>query len=286
MAANVNAQGFIPEIWNAAVMRTLEDNLVARKICRNYSNKVKKHGDTIHFPGLADPAVNPYNGTISYETLNDGSVSLLIDQQNYYGFDVTDIEQAMANVDLKGSQAERAGYVLKKACDSYIMGLYPGAGNSITDITATMDNIFIGIGEMKQKLAENNVDENDMWLVIPPWVQLKMELAGVKFSINEGINGKGGMSWAKVLGFDVFVTNQVVDTATTPVSQLMAGSYNAIAFAEALSKSRALEAETAFSTRVSGLHVFGAKVIKPKELVKGQFTYAADTTLNNVTVIS
>lgn len=280
MASNVNADAFIPEIWDAAVYRTLEDNLVARKICRNYSNKVKKAGDVIHFNGLAEPSVAPYTGEVAYETLVAGTVSLLIDQQNYYGFDVTDVEEAMANVDLKGSQAERAGYALKKACDTYIMKLYSEAGNSIPDDndcdTAT---IISDIGLMKQKLAENNVNENDMWLVIPPWVQLKLELAGIKFSINEGINGKGGMMWAKVLGFDTFVTNQVHESASTPVSHIMGGSYNAIVFAEALMKSEALRAEKAFSTHIRGLHVFGAKVVKPKELVTAKLTYAAETAI-------
>ena len=72
------------------------------------------------------------------------------------------------------------------------MKLYVYAGNSIPDDdscdTAT---ILSDIGLMKQKLAENNVPENDMWLVLPPWVQLKLELAGIVFSINEGIHGKG-----------------------------------------------------------------------------------------------
>lgn len=280
MASNVNADAFIPEIWDASVYRTLEDNLVARKICRNYSNKVKKAGDVIHFNGLAEPSVNSYTGSVSYETLVAGTVSLLIDQQNYYGFDVTDVEEAMANVDLRGSQAERAGYALKKECDTYIMKLYSEAGNSIPDDddcdTAT---IISDIGLMKQKLAENNVNENDMWLVIPPWVQLKLELAGIKFSINEGINGKGGMMWAKVLGFDTFVTNQVHESASTPVSHIMGGSYNAIVFAEALMKSEALRSETAFATHLRGLHVFGAKVVKPKELVSAKLTYTAETAI-------
>lgn len=280
MASNVNADAFIPEIWDAAVYRILEDNLIARKICRNYSDKVKKAGDVIHFNGLADPTVSSYSGTVTYETLVAGTVSLLIDQQNYYGFDVTDIEDAMANVDIRGSQTERAGYALKKACDTTIMGLYTQAGNSVTaDTTCDTTTILSDIGLMKQKLAENNVMENDMWLVIPPWVQLKLELAGIKFSINEGVNGKGGMMWTKTLGFDVFITNQVVETAATPVSQIMGGSYNAIVFAEALMKSEDLRAETAFSTHIRGLHVFGAKVAKPLELVSLAVTYVAEAAI-------
>lgn len=278
MASNVNADSFIPEIWDAAVYRTLEDNLVAKKICRNYSNKVQKAGDVIHFNGLADPVVNAYSGSVSYETLKSGNISLLVDQQNYYAFDVTDIEEAMANVDLKGSQAERAGYTLRKACDSFIMQLYSQAGNTaVTDTTTDTATILGDIGKMKVTLAENNVDENDMWLVISPWIQLKLELAGIKFQINNGINGKGGMAWAKVLGMDVYVTNQVYSNGG--VTYPIAGSYNAIVFAEALMKSEALRSESAFATHVRGIHVFGSKVIKPKELVYGIFTEVSETSI-------
>ncbi|MGE5404615.1 MAG: hypothetical protein ACM3PP_06715 [Candidatus Saccharibacteria bacterium] len=284
MAANVNADAFIPEIWDAAVYRTLEDNLVARKICRNYSNKVKQAGDTIHFNGLDDPAVTSYAGSVSYETLVSGRVSLLIDKQNYYAFKVTDIEEAMANVDLKGSQAERAGYVLKKACDTDLMSLYSDAytGNVVTDSTCDATTIISDIGLAYQRLAEQNVNEGDMWMTIPPWVELKLKLAGIKFSINEGINGKGGMTWAKgELGFDIFVTNQVYNSgsAASPVSYCMFGSYNAIGYAEALQKSESMRLEGSFETGVRGLHVYGRKVIKPRELGYMALTYTAETAI-------
>lgn len=284
MAANVNAQAFVPEIWDASVMRTLEDNLVARKICRNYSDKVKAFGDTIYFNGLADPTVTAYAGTVSYENLAAGQVPLLIDKQYYYGFDVTDIEEAMANVDLKGSQSERAAYALKKNCDSLLLQTYSQAdsGNVVTaDATCDTSTILSDIGLLGQMLAQNNVNEGDMWCVIPPWVKLKLQLAGIKFEINEGINGKGGMLWAKELGFDIFVTNQVYNSGSVaaPVSYVMAGSYNAIGYAETLLKSEAIRSETAFATHVRGLHVFGYRVLKPKELAYCALTYAAESSI-------
>ena len=49
--------------------------------------------------------------------------------------------------------------------------------------------------------------DSNMFMVIPPWVMLKLKIMGVSFSINEGINGKGGMQWTKDLGFDTYVTN-------------------------------------------------------------------------------
>lgn len=280
MSANSNATvpGFIPEIWEAAVYRTLEDNLIGKKVCRNKSDMVAKAGDTIHFNGLADPTVSTYSGTVSYENLQDSTVSLLIDQDNYYAFKVDDIDKTMANVDVKGSQAERAAYQLKKTCDSYIMGLYTESANTtITDATCDTTTIFSTIGEAKKVLAENNVEESNMWMVIPPWVQLKLELAGIKFNVNEGINGKGGMKWCDVLGFDIFVTNQVNNNGT--VYNVMAGSYDALVYAESLMDSEALRAQNAFEHYVRGRHVFGAKTVKAKELVHLALTEATETAI-------
>lgn len=285
MAANTNAKAFIPEIWDASVLRTLEDNLVAKKICSmKPTSQIKGAGDTIYFNGLGEPTISAYTGTVSYETLKDNQIAMLIDQQNYYGFDVTDIEAAMANVDLKGSQTQRAAYQLAKTCDSYIFGstTYGNAtAGTVTDATCDSATILSNVATAAQKLLENNVTEDNMWMVLPPWVMIKLKLAGVSFSINEGINGKGGMQWTKDLGFDVFITNNLTNlgSASTPQSICLAGSYQSIGFADKLEKSEVLRAETAFSNHVRGLHVFGKKVVKPKELVKMDLTFAAETAI-------
>jgi|GEM_PF-370780 len=282
MAANTYAKAFIPELWDASIMRTLEDNLVLKKICNLApTKKIQKYGDTIYYSGLADPTVTDYTGSLTYETLQDEQIPLLIDKQKSYAFKVTDIEQAMANVDLKGSQAERAAYMLKDACERDVFQnvINDAGAGTVTDNTCDSATILGDIALAAQKLYEQNVKDNNMWMVIPPWVMIKLKLAGVAFSINEGINGKGGMQWTRDLGFDVFVTNTVYNSATTPTSECLAGSYQSIGFAEKLMKSRAIELEDSFATGLSGLLVYGYKVLKPKELVRMTLTYAAETAI-------
>lgn len=283
MAKNVNADAFIPQIWDAAILRTLEDNLIAKKICTVKPSKaVKGAGDTVYFNGLADPTVTAYTGSVSYESLVSGSIPLKIDQQNYYGFKVTDVEQAMANVDLKGSQASRAAYQLKAVADSYLMGLYTeAAAGTVTDDTCDTATIFGDIAQAARLLEEQNVMEGDGWLVIPPWVKTKLILAGVKFSVNEGINGKGGLSFTDELGLDIYVSNRVYNsgTAAAPVSYCMFGSYNSIVYAETIMKSEMIRLESSFDYGARGLHVFGAKIIKPKEVGYMKLTEVAETTI-------
>jgi hypothetical protein len=274
---------FAPKVWAATILRTLEDNLVARKICNTkYTGAIKKAGDAVYFNGMADPTISAYTGaTITYEALQDSRITLLVDQADMFAFKVGDIEDAQAEMDVKGSQAQRAAYGLKKACDTYIMGLYTGAGKTATTATVTSANVLSVLGNYAQLLMESNVDESDMWMVIPPWFKIKMELAGIKFQVNNGLNGKGSMAWSDQLGFDIYVSNQVVNTGTvaTPVSQIMAGSGMAIAFADQINETETLRAIDTFDDLVRGLHNYGAKIVKPLELVSGAMTFGSESTI-------
>jgi hypothetical protein len=270
---------FIPTIWDTQILRTLEDNLIAKKICsRKPEGEIKKHGDTVKFGGLSDPTISTYAGSVSYEDLKDAGVTMIIDQQKYFAFKVDDVDKAQMNIDAKDSQATRAGYKLRETADTFILSKYVDANQSVT-ATITTANVLSKVGAVSQKLAEQNVPENDRFIILPPWMQLKLELAGVKFQINTGIQGTGGMAWAKVMNLDVFVTNQVVNTGTVdvPISQCLAGAYNSIVYAEQILETEMIRLETQFASAVRGLHVYGGKTIRPDLLVNGAFTFGAET---------
>lgn len=277
----VQTPGFVPTLWSTKILRVLEDNLVAMKICSTeMEGEIKKAGDTVRFSGLSDPTISNYSGTVSYETLKDASVELKIDQQKYFAFKVDDIDKAQANIDEKGSQASRAAFLMRETLDTYVMGKYTDCNLSVTG-TITTANVLSKFAEISQALQQVNVPESDTFVIIPPWLRIKLQLAGIKFLINEGINGTGGMAWTKELGFDVYVTNQVVNTGTVPVpiSQVMAGRYNSIVFAHQVTETESLRLEGQFADAVRGLDVFGAKMIRPDLMVQAAFTYGAETTI-------
>jgi len=274
---------FVPKLWYATIMRELEANLVATKICNAaYEGEIKKVGDTVYFNGLADPTINSYTkgSTITYEDLADARTSLTIDTQDYFAFNVEDIDKLQSSLDLKGSQAQRAAYKLKQAADTNVMGLY---STLTAGVTGTLNVVITPskIAAVKQLLLEANVPDNQIWMVIPPWIQLKLELMGIYFKINDGtsIGVNGGVMWTKSMGFDLYVSNQVYNSGTVaaPVSEVLAGSYNSIAFASQINEVEDIRQINTFATSVRGLHSYGYKVIKPKEIVRATFTYAAET---------
>lgn len=280
MAANTNAKAFIPEIWNASVLRTLEDNLVLKKICNAKPSKdIAGAGDTVYFNGLGDATVSDYTGTLDHETLQDDQIALLIDKQKKYAFKVTDVEQAMANVDLKGSQAQRAAYNIKDAVEKDVFqNVYTdAAAGTVTDATCDSATIIGDVTQAQVYLAEQNVTSDNMWMLITPAIQAKLQLAGIAFSVNEGFNGKGGVEWAKYLGFDIYVTNTVYKSGG--VHYCMGGSYQSIGFAEKMLGVRNREAENSRAQLIDDLILYGYKVIKPLELVRLDLTPVAESAI-------
>jgi hypothetical protein len=241
-------------------------------------------GDTVYFVGLADPTVKEYTGTIAYEDLQDASVALLIDQKEYVAFKIDDIEAFQSSIDLKGSQTERAGYKLRDKADKSVFGLYAGAGITI-DATSgvTSANVLSKVSKVVEKLDEANIPGGQRWMTITPWFKQKMILAGIKFQINNGMEGeKGGLEFCNYQETDFYVSNNITTTGSegSRNSKMLAGSYNSIVYKDQILKSRFIaDLENSFAGGYSALHVYGRKVLKPTELILLDATEAAETTI-------
>jgi hypothetical protein len=283
---NVNnvTRGFVPELYDASVLRTLENNLVMRKICTaKIKSPIKEYGDTVYFTDLGESTITDYTGTITHEDLKDSQIAMLIDKTKTFAFKVQDVDSLMTNLDTKGSQSARAAYNLKNAIELDFfqnVGANANAGTAVT-ATVTSANVLSNISLLAQRLYDNNVTDDNMWMVIPPWMRIKLQLAGISFNINEGIPGKGGMQWTKDLGFEVYVTNTVYNsgTADTPVSTILAGTYQSIGFADRQLKTRSIELPTTRAIGIDGGLIYGYKVIKSKELAKATFTFGSESAI-------
>lgn len=284
MNANAVTKGFQPELYDASVYRTLEDNLVLKQICKApIKAPIKEYGDTVYFTDLGDPTISDYAGTLTAEDLKDSQVAMLINKTKTFCFKVQDVDTLMNNLDTKGSQSQRAAYQLKDVVEKDVFQNVGADANAGTALTATITsaNAISYVSELARQLYENNVQESNMFMLLPPWLMVKLKLAGISFSINEGTNGKGGMFWTKDLGFEAYVTNTVYNSGTqaTPVSTILAGSFQSIGFAEKMLKTRSIELSGSRATQLDGGLIYGYRVIKPKELAKGTFTFGAESAI-------
>ena len=262
--ANYNS---IEKIISAEILRTNEDNLLANTICNtDFTGDIKNRGDSVTFIGLNDPTVYDYEGSIVYEDIDDASLTLAIDQDKAFSFKVKDIEALRSSIGLEDSQTKRASYLLKNEVDTYVFSLWNEAGVILPEAEITPDNVISIVAAMKQRLEEANVPDGRTWIVVPPFIKTKLMLAGIKFQINNGVNGTGAVAFTDELGCDIFVSNQLATADGN--TMMLAGSYSAIAYAEQVLETQVLDRlEGSFDKAVRGRLVFGAKVIKPNELV-------------------
>ena len=262
--ANYNS---IEKIISAEIIRSNEDNLLANTVCNTtFVGDIKNKGDAVTFVGLNDPSVYDYEGELTYEDVNDSATTLYVDQDKAFSFKVKDLEELRSCIGLADSQTRRASYLLRNEADAYVFGLYGDAGTTLTDTTVTSDNVLSLVASVKQKLEEQNVPDGCIWIVVPPFVKAKLLLAGVKFQINNGVHGTGAVGFTDELGCDVYVSNQLAVAGGK--TMMLAGSYSAIAYAEQVLETQVIDRmEKSFDKAVRGRLVFGAKVIRPKELV-------------------
>lgn len=268
----------IDKLISTKVLKELENNLIAKRICTlDTGSQIKKKGDQVTFTGLADPTVQDYTGTINYEELEDQGITMKIEKTKYVAFKIDDIEAFRSSIDVKGTQVERSGYKLKDQADKYVLALAEDTSitNRVDGTGISEDNALQLLAKVRRKLDEANVPHGQAFLVIDPMVKEKLELAGIKFGINEGMKGfEGGLEWADYLGMKLFVSNNVKVTGEGK-HLCMAGSFNAIVYADQILKSRFIaDAENAFEGLYSALHVYDAKVIKPAEVVVLEATEA------------
>lgn len=263
----------IPVIFAATLLQELRDELVFGKIAtQKHSGEIKEKGDRIKLKGYGNVAINDYDGVtkLDYKKPKAAAMFLDIDQAKDYAVELPDITELQSDPAARQHYAKEAAYGLQEAVDTYIAGLYTQSakGEAVkTDAAITTLLITSTIGELWDALRSVNVKKK--WIVLPPWVALKLLLAGIIHADDLKGELKNGFI-GRVLQFDMYLSNHCYapDPATAGYKRniVMAGSYQAIAFADQMTESESLRSIDFFSDLIRGLHVWGAKVVKPKEL--------------------
>jgi hypothetical protein len=282
----MSSKNFVPEIWDARLMQHLDDALVFKVLCNtDYEGAITKQGDTVHVNQIGDVTISPYapgKTNITVEQLKSVQSILTVDQGHYYAFEVEDVDKVQSMANLLDLAAERAAFGLAHTIDSYLAALYSQAGSSITahGSTAVNSGNVIGlIGYVGQVMNENNVPTDGRWGVVPPWFALSLSLANIlKRTENVGLIKTGYIGSAPTLGFDFYMSNNVVTTGTAPdyTSYCMFGRKPALTFAQQVLENEAYRSHTGFADVVRGLLVYGAKVMDPRQLVSMTATYTTE----------
>lgn len=266
---------FRPEIWSAVLLEALERVLVFAGpdvVNRDYEGEISQMGDTVHISSIGDPTINTYTAgsTLTYEDLNDAGQTLLIDRAKSFAFKVDDIDKRQARGNVMTVAMRRAAYKLALEVDNYVASLYTAtnSANAISTTTInTADLAYSGLINLRTKLAQADVPNEGRYVIVPPWYYglllnndkfVRADASGTTEGLRNGIVGRAA-------GFDVYESNNCINV-TGDDYIVQAGVSGAITMADQISQTEALRLQTTFADAVRGLHLYGAKVVRPEEL--------------------
>ncbi len=273
---SINA--FIPQVWSARLLINLNDEHVyAALLNTDYEGDIKNQGDSVRINSIGRVTVASYtkNSSINApETLDGAGQVLVVDQANYFNFEIDDVDKVQQTPKLMSAYMEEASWGLSDTADSAIASLLEdgtASGNQLSAASSvgtgsSDDDAYQLLVDLGTKLTENNIPNTGRWVVIPPWFHgmLQKDPRFVSFGTpgNREVlaNGKIG----EVAGLTVHVSNNVPVNGSAYT--VIAGHRTSAAFARQINKVEAFKPEGSFSDAVKGLDVHGYKVLRPNGL--------------------
>lgn len=260
---------FIPTIWSENLVSSLNNHYIGVANCnRDYEGDIKQKGSSVKICDIGDITIGDYTKDTDMslpQELSDTLMELCIDQAKYFNFQVDDIDRAQCSPKLLEAAMRNAANALANAADRYVYSLYNDAGGYYNTAYGEKELISTIFSAREYLYTYNVTNPDDIVIEISPQVatHILSEQADI-FSYNNDVLSTGCIG--TIAGCKVFVTNNIAVDGSKYHHCFMR-TKRAIAFAEQLSEIEAYRPEKRFADAIKGLHLYGAKVIHPNELV-------------------
>jgi hypothetical protein len=200
------------------------------------------------------------------EVLSDNTRTLVIDQAKGFNFCIDSIDDVQSSPDLIRAAMKKAADALSDVADKYIYSLTDASVETVENTAVDTDNIVRTLSDARRILMEHNVPNSaKISLEVSPAIEQILVLAKVLQDTDNSRDFTNGYI-GRLMGFDIYVTNNITANEEG-VYKCIARTERAIAFAEQINSIKPYEPELRNGTAVKGLHLYGAKIVYPKEMV-------------------
>lgn len=259
-------------VWSKKIQTALE-TVTGLKNHSDYEFEGEiQYAKEVKILGVVRPTIKTYvPGTkIELEVPTDSSQLLKIDQMKYFNIAVEDVDKAQSQPGLMDKLTSEAGKGLAEEADKYIAkivkeGVEDGTIAS-TEATITKTNAISTLEDALAVLYTNNVKttEDLHFEVTPKVFTLIRQSLTELFTDNVEMAKKGYVG--KYGNALISVENNLPETTTGAKKILILRTKKAVAYVGQIDKTEAYRPQDAFQDAVKALFVFGAKVVRPKEI--------------------
>lgn len=271
---------FIPTVWASRLLTALGGALVygqAGVSNRDYEGEIRESGNTVKIASIGDVNIDDYtknSDIVDPEALTDEDMSLLIDQAKYFNFYVDSIDRAQQNVNVLDEAMRRAAWRLRDYADTFLAATMEAVvpaenkiGSTTTPKVPTKDDAYEYLVDLGVLLDENNTPLDGRFVVVPAWFH-GLLLKDDRFVRSGTMPGERRLQNGEVgeaAGFSILKSNNVPNDTGTKY-KILAGHSIATAYVEQIVDVQTYKPEKRFGDAVKGLHVYGAKAVRPNNL--------------------
>lgn len=277
---------FIPKIWAAQMIWDFRQQAWAAQLANREYEGDAQRGNTVHITSGVPVTISDYRtglvdngagGTVPRTTEPEPVAStgqdLLIDQEKSFDFLVDDIDRRQAAGSMDSYSADAAEGLAEDA-DLFLFASAAAGASAANKLTgagvapATGDDAFDILNDLGKQLtkAPNKTPKSQRVAMI------NAEFAALLTGANSKLTDvdRSGVSetlrdavLGRLLGFTVIESENL---PVTDAPYALTFYRPALAYVSQISETEAMRADKSFSDRLRGLHVYGGKVIRPKNV--------------------
>ncbi|WP_211828674.1 hypothetical protein [Kistimonas asteriae] len=238
----------------------------------DWEGEIQGEGSEVVIRSRPGVDIYDYDGTVTYQGLEPGKISLPIDQAKAYSFLDDYIQSLQSNIKEVDEATIDAAENMKIHVETDVHAVMAAnAGLTFGDTTngdvLDKSNVLDFIVDMGTLLDENNVPESGRFIKLPPWVCGMIKKSELKDASLSG-DGSSALRTGRLGVIDRFT---IYNSNTLPVAagkfNILAGTKHATAFAGQFVNHETLTLESKFGKGHRGLKVYGRKVVKSDALV-------------------
>ena len=266
-------------IWHKAYERALKTITSLRNHCDFKYERDSKNAKTVRVLNAVRPSVRTYvPGTaITRDAVSSTKVDIDIDQFKYFNIGLDDVIKAQSVPGAMEATAAEGALALAEEGDKYVASLVKAGVEattptiaSVARFTPTKANAIEGVESAFEILySKNNRVSDTYWLEVAPsyfkFIRpniLELLTNNVEMA-KKGVVGKYANAMVTI---ENLLPKGQATTANDTVYNILRTEH-AIAFIEQIDKVEAYHPEDAFEDALKGLYTFGAKVVRPDEIV-------------------
>ena len=264
---------FIPTIWSETLYHELDKAYVGVAHCnREYEGDITEKGNRVRICGISPVTVGNYTKNTDIgapSALTDFYLDLDINRAKYFNFQIDDIELAQSTPHVMEAALKSAANALALEAEQYVYNLAGESQYSIRNLHPTVDNIINTIIDARTYLLKSGVtDPSDIVIEVAPEIAGLILKAKVMLSTDNTETLENGCI-GSIAGCKIYATPcvPIIEEDSNIYACCIARTRRAIAFAEQLSEIEAYRPANRFADAMKGLHLYGAKVVYPQEIV-------------------